>query len=145
MKPLRLIAADAADLEILSAAVQDSVVKAENLRFDAKARRFSLELNRFRWEAAKKKSQERVRTLLAFDGVLSVRTRAISKADPELILSLLSITFAPDAEPPGGTITLLFAGDGELVLKAEMLDATLMDSDYVWPTRHTPGHEKRKR
>jgi hypothetical protein len=146
MTPLRLIAAEAGDLEILSAAVQDAVVKAGNLRFDARARRFTLELNRFRWEAARgKETQERVRSVLSFEGVLSVRTRAISKADPELILSLLKLNWTPDAEPPGGTIALLFAGDGELTLKAEMLEATLIDSDYVWPTRRTPDHERRKR
>ena len=76
---------------------------------------------------------------------MGVRTRAITKADPELILSLLSIDFTPDAEPPGGQITLLFAGDGEIVLTVEALDASLIDSDYVWPTRHVPSHERRKR
>jgi hypothetical protein len=87
-----------------------------------------------------------LRSLLAFDGVLGVKTRGITKADPELILSLLSADFVPDvAEPPGGKVTLLFAGDGEIVLTVEALDATLLDSDYVWPTRHVPSHERRKR
>jgi Protein of unknown function (DUF2948) len=77
--------------------------------------------------------------------VLAVRTRAITKADPELILSLLSLDFAPDAEPPGGKLTLLFAGDGEIALTVEALDVSLIDSDYVWPTRHLPSHERRRR
>ena len=47
--------------------------------------------------------------------------------------------------PPGGKITLLFAGDGEIALTVETLDATLLDSDYIWNTRHTPSHERRKR
>ncbi len=50
LKPLRLLAEEAEDLEIISAAVQDSVVKAENLNYEARIRRFSLEINRFRWE-----------------------------------------------------------------------------------------------
>jgi hypothetical protein len=146
-KALRLIAETPGDLEILSAAIQDSVVKAGNLKFDAKARRFSLEFNRFRWEKAdgRRKPKERVRSLLAFDGVLGVKTRAISKADPDLILSLLKLEWTADAEPPSGKLTLLFSGDGELVLNCEMLEATLLDSDYVWPTRNTPDHEKRRR
>ncbi len=147
-KPLRLLAEEAEDLKIIAAAVQDAVVKAENLNYEKRNRRFSIELNRYRWETApsrKGEPGERVRALLAFDGVLGARTRGITKADPELILSLLSIAFTPDAEPPGGKVTLLFAGDGEIVLTVEALDGTLLDSDYVWPTRHVPSHERRKR
>jgi hypothetical protein len=147
LKPLRLLAEEAEDLEIISAAVQDAVVKAENLNYEARIRRFSLEINRFRWEegVTKRRDGERIRSLLAFDGVLGVRTRAITKVDPELILSLLNVTFDPAPEPPGGTVTLLFAGDGEIVLDVEVLDATLLDSDYIWNTKHTPSHERRKR
>jgi Protein of unknown function (DUF2948) len=146
-KSLRLLADTPEDLEILSAAVQDSVIKAENLNFDRRQRRFALELNRYRWEQGtdKRRPGERVRTLLAFEGVLSVRTRAISKRDPELILSLLGASWTPAADPPGGAVTLVFAGDGEIVLNAEMLEASLLDSDYVWPTRHLPDHQQRRR
>jgi hypothetical protein len=148
-KPLRLFTEDAEDLKIIAAAVQDAVVKAGNLKYEQKKRRFGLELNRYRWETAparKGQPGERVRSLLAFDGVLAVKTRGITKADPELILSLLSAEFVADvAEPPGGKVVLLFAGDGEIVLTVEALDASLIDSDYVWPTRHVPSHERRKR
>lgn len=146
-KPLRLLAEEPDDLEVISAAVQDAVVKAENLNYEKRIHRFSMELNRYRWEEGVQKRRDgaRVRSLLAFDGVLGVRTRAITKTDPDLILSLLQVTFTPDEEPPGGTITLLFAGDGEIALKVEALDVTLLDSDYVWTTRHTPSHERRKR
>ncbi|MFN4225364.1 MAG: DUF2948 family protein [Hyphomonas sp.] len=147
-KPLRLFTEEPEDLKIIAAAVQDAVVKAGNLKYEQRKRRFGLELNRYRWETAptrKGEPGERVRALLAFDGVLGVRTRAITKADPELILSLLNIEFTPDAEPPGGRITLLFAGDGEIVLTVEALDASLIDSDYVWPTRRLPNHERRRR
>ena len=147
VKPLRLLAEEAEDLEVISAAVQDSVVKAENLNYEARIRRFSLELNRYRWEEGVEKRTDgaRVRSLLAFDGVMAVKTRAVTKADPDMILSLLQVTFTPAAEPPGGTVTLLFAGDGEIALTVEALDATLLDSDYIWNTKHTPSHEQRKR
>lgn len=147
LKPLRLLAHSAEDLEVISASVQDAVVKAGNLSFNAKRRRFSLELNRFRWEdgTRKRKQGERVRALLAFDGVLGVRTRAITKVDPELILSVLQVSFTPAEEVPAGTVTLMFAGDGELALDVETLDVTLLDSDYAWPTKNLPSHERRKR
>ena len=146
-KPLRLLAEDAADLEIISAAVQDAVLKAENLKYDKKRHRFTLEVNRFQWEDAKTKKgpKHRVRAILAFDGVLGVKTRAISKADPDMVMSLLSVTFSPADEPPGGKISILFSGDGELALETEALDVTLLDSQYEWVTRHTPDHDKRRR
>lgn len=148
-KPLRLLAEEGDDLKIIAAAVQDAVVKAGNLSYEKRKRRFTIELNRYRWETAptrKGQPGERVRSLLAFDGVLGVKTRGITKTDPELILSLLSADFVADVtEPPGGRVMLLFAGDGEIVLTVEALDATLLDSDYVWPTRHVPSHERRKR
>ena len=89
--------------------------------------------------------KSRVRSLLAVDGVMTVKARGVTRDDPDLVYSLLSISFTPDAEPPGGTITLLFAGDGELALSVEAIDVTLLDSDYEWSTRRTPSHERRRR
>lgn len=142
--PLRLIAETEDDLNVISAAVQDCVVKAGNLKYDARARRFSLEINRYGWESGQKNERRRIRSLLAVDGVLSVKTRAITKTDPELVMSLLQLTFEAADEPPGGVLTLLFAGDGELRLEVEVMDVTLLDSNYVWPTNHTPKHDRRK-
>jgi hypothetical protein len=66
-KPLRLLAEEGDDLKIIAAAVQDAVVKAGNLVYEKRNRRFAIELNRYRWEAApmrKGQPGERVRALL---------------------------------------------------------------------------------
>ncbi len=146
-RALRLVAEDASDLEIISSAVQDAVLKAENIKFDRKQRRMTLEINRFQWEDTKSKRgpQGRVRAILAFDTVLSVKTRAVSKADPEMVYSVLSLAFDPDEEPPGGKLSILFAGDGELALEVEAIDVTLLDSSYEWTTRRRPDHDKKRR
>ncbi len=146
-RALRLIAEDSSDLEVISSAVQDAVLKAENIKFDRKKRRLTLEVNRFQWEDSKHKRgpQGRVRSILAFDTVLSVKTRAVSKADPDMVYSLLSLRFDPAEEPPGGKLTILFAGDGELALEVEAIDVTLLDSSYEWTTRHRPDHDKKRR
>ena len=57
---------------------------------------------------------------------------------------VLQIDFDPEDEPPGGEVTILFAGDGELKLRVEALDMTLLDSDLAWPTKHEPNHERRR-
>jgi len=146
-RALRLIAEDSADLEIMSSAVQDAVLKAENLKYDRKRRRFTLEVNRFQWEGSETKRgpQGRVRSLLAIDGVLSVKTRAITKVDPDMVLSILSLQYEAASEPPGGKISILFSGDGELALEVEAIDATLLDSAYEWTTRQRPDHDKKRR
>lgn len=140
---LRLIAEDTDDLGVISASLQDAVLKAENMRYDSRRRRFTLEVNRFRWEAPGERG--RVRAILAIDGILSVRRRAVTTADPDLVYALLSLSFEPDDEPPGGKINLLFSGDGEIELRVETVDVTLLDSDYEWSTRKIPDHEKRRR
>jgi len=142
---LRLIAEGAGDIPVISAAVQDAVTKVRNIKYQAKKRRFSIELNRFRWEAGEEARKERVRALLAFDGVLGVQTNGIAKTDRELIISVLSLEWAPDDEPPGGTLTLRLSGDGEFKVRVEAIDVTLLDSEYVWPTRKRPDHERRRR
>lgn len=142
---LRLIAETAEDIPVVSAAVQDAVTKIRNIKYQAKKRRFSIELNRFRWEAGEDARKERVRALLAFDGVLGVKTNGIAKTDRELIISVLSLEWAPDDEPPGGTLTIHLSGDGEFQIKVEAIDVTMLDSEYVWPTKKRPDHERRRR
>lgn len=138
---LKLFAEDEADLKVISAAMQDAVAKAGALKYQAKRRRFSLEVNRYRWED---KSKSRSRAIFAIDSVLGVKARGLTKSDPEMVISILSVTFEPAETAPAGKIHILFAGDGELALEVECLDVTLLDGAHVWPTKHEPGHEPRK-
>lgn len=146
-KLLRLMAEDETDLQVISAAVQDAVAQIGAHKYQARKRRLTLELNRFRWEGIDpaEKTQERVRAILGFDSVLAVRSRGITKSDPELVISILSISFEPAADAPAGTVRILFAGDGEIALDVECLDVTLLDSQTSWATKHTPDHAPRRR
>lgn len=143
---LRLMAEEAADLEVISAALQDSVTRMGDVRYLRTKRRLEMVLNRFRWEAeaAKgRKSHERARSVLALDGVLGVKVRGLPLGESETIISLLAVSFEPDAEPPGGVVRLVFAGDGEIALTVECLDAVLSDLGPVWSTRHRPDHDRK--
>ena len=140
---LRLMAEDAADLDILGAAVQDALVRVGEMSFDKKARRFTIMLNRFRWEMAGEKGPyERVRAALSFDGVLGVKVRRFRQDSEEALASLLSVGFIPEEEPPGGVVRLLLAGGGEVAIDVECLDAVLVDTGPVWPTPRRPDHEQ---
>ncbi|MES1199013.1 MAG: DUF2948 family protein [Pseudomonadota bacterium] len=140
---MRLLAEDAADLDVIAAAAQDALVRAGDLRFDKKARRFSALLNRFRWEKVNGAGPyERIRAGLAFEGVLGVKSRRIRMDAPDALASLLSVNFLPAEEPPSGIVQLVFAGGGEISLDVECLDAVLADVGDPWPTPRRPDHEK---
>lgn len=139
---LRLMAEDEADLEIIGAAVQDALLRVGEMSFDKKTRRFTALINRFRWESAGEKGPyHRVRAGIAFESVLSVKSRRVRQDSDEALASLLSVTFIADEEPPSGTVRLLLAGGGEIALEVECLDATLIDTGPVWSTPRRPDHE----
>ncbi|MGE3302685.1 MAG: DUF2948 family protein [Hyphomonadaceae bacterium] len=141
-EPLRLRAEEAEDIAVLSAALQDSVLQMGDLVYDAKARRFTATINRFRWESAGANAPfERVRAALAFEGVTGVRSARVRREDKDAVASLLSLAFAPDAEPPGGKVTIVLAGGGEIELSVECVDAVLIDLGAPWPTPRKPSHE----
>ena len=140
---LKLMAEDAADLDIIAAAAQDALVRVGDINLDKKARRFTALMSRFRWETAGKGGPfERVRAALSVEGVLAVRSRHVRQDAPDALAALLSVGFTPAAEPPGGTVSLMLAGGGEILIEVECLDALLFDLGPVWPTPRRPDHEK---
>ncbi len=129
--PLRLRALDVDDLNVIAALAQDAVFPAVEMRWDCKARRFAILLNRFRWEdaqnaEARKRSYERVQAVLAFEDVMRVQTQGVDKSDPDMVFSLLAIAFLPGADGTG-RIELTLAGDGVIALEVETLEVLLRD------------------
>jgi hypothetical protein len=139
-EPLRLLAEDADDLAVISAALQDAVAQVGDLEWDPKGRRFTLALNRFRWEAPGAMLGERVRAGLQFGSVLSVKSRNLRREPRDAVVELLAVNFEA-GDPPGGAIRLAFAGGGDVVLTVECVDAALADISQPWPTPSTPAHE----
>jgi hypothetical protein len=137
------MAEDAADLDIIGAAVQDALVRVGDISYDRKARRFTAVISRFRWESARERGPyERVRSALSFDGVLGVRSKRVRQEPADALASILSVDFAPAVEPPGGAVHMLLAGGGEIAIDVECLDAVLIDLGPAWPTPRRPEHEK---
>lgn len=140
---LRLMAEDEGDLDIIGAAVQDALLRVGDMSLDKTARRFTVMLNRFRWEAAGERGPyERIRSVLSFESVLGVKSRRVRHDSDEALASLLSIGFIPEEEPPGGVVRLLLAGGGEIAIDVECLDAVLIDTGPTWPTPRRPDHER---
>ncbi|MEG9860996.1 MAG: DUF2948 family protein [Parvularculales bacterium] len=145
--PLRLIAHDQADLEVMAACFQDAVLQVGDMGHMATMRRFALVANRLRWErvhtgSETQTSAERVRCGLHFDDVNQVHARRIRRDRPDEVLSLMTIRFEPDTtNAPGGFVTLVFAGGGEVRLKVDALSAACADLSGPWPARGLPGHD----
>ncbi len=154
-RPLRLIARDQDDLRVLSSLTQDAVLTGADLRHRAGERRFTMLLNRFRWEDqpladTARRPVERVRAVLDFGDVLKVRHQGLEGRDAQTVLSLLAVTYQPEAEaetapdqPAGpGRVTLVFSGDGAIALDVECLEVHLADvtRPYAAPARRAPRH-----
>lgn len=144
---LRLSARDAEDLEVISAQMQDAVLKVGDLAHLQGTRRFALVANRFRWETEVKRRgwfakarHERVRTGLHFENVMKVRTRNIAQDKPDGVLNLLAIRFE-ETDTPAGVVTLVFSGGGEIRLDVEALEAHLSDLGLMRETPLAPRHE----
>ena len=134
--PLRLLAQDAEDLAVISAAMQDAVAKVGEISYEATARRLTMGFNRYRWESGE---SERVHSGLQLGGVLKVQTRKIRRGARDAVLEVLAVTFEP-GEAPGGVITISCAGGGDLRAVVECVDAVLADVSEPWPTPRTPTH-----
>ncbi len=145
--PLHLVAADAEDLKVLSALLQDAVLPVTEMGWTPKQRRFALLVNRFRWEdrpaaEATGRAYERVRSLLVVEDVQAVRTQGLDRADRDLVLSILSLEFVPGVDGTG-TLTLVLAGDGAVALDVEALEVRLEDvtRPYRAPSGKVPEHD----
>jgi hypothetical protein len=126
---LRLIAADGADLETISALMQDAAIKASDIAYDPVAGRIVLLGNRYRWEAD---GRTRVRTALRIDAVTSARRRAWPP--PETVLDLLAIRHVDAA------IEIDFAGGAAIRIEVEAIDVELHDLAGPWGAKRTPQH-----
>lgn len=136
---LRLLALDAEDLAVVSCNLQDAVVRAADLAFLPRQRRFALLASRFDWVAAEAGRMERCRAGLHFDSVVKVSSTGIDREDRQAVLNLLSIAFE-EGEAPAGAVLLTFSGGAGIRLEVECVDAQMRDVGPRWAARHKPGH-----
>jgi len=139
---LKLIALDDQDLSIVSAHVQDAVMKVSDLEYLPAAKRFVLTMNRFVWEAKSglfRQHNERRQSVLHFDRVLGAKTSGIQRDKPAEVLSLLAISFIAISKP-AGIVELVFSGGGTIMLDVECVEARLADIGGSWEATSRPVH-----
>lgn len=136
-KKLRLRATGQDELEIIAAAVQDAIFAVGQARFDARGRSFTLRLSRFRHESD---STSRIESGLRLDGVLNVRSQAVSLDTPEAFAVILGLEFVP-TDAPSGLLNITLAGGGVLQVYIEAIDMTLADIGEAKATKRVPTHD----
>jgi hypothetical protein len=146
MDLLKFVALDADDLAVVSAHLQDAVVKSSEVLWRPNEHRLVIALNRFDWEAAQSGTPQyrRRRAALRFERVKACKCRGLdpaqSKEQGEAVLNLLAVEFA-ETDAPAGAVVLTFSGGPALRLDVECLEAELVDLGPTWTAAKCPAHK----
>lgn len=132
------MAIDQDDALIISAACQDALFLAKNAKYSIKARRFTMQLQRFCHED--EQNGKRVYSLLSFDGVLGVAMKNISPQS-NVPKSILSLNFIPDKVSPAGRFIIEMADNSQLAINVECIDLVLGDIGDTRDAKSRPNHE----
>jgi hypothetical protein len=137
-EPLKLVAFDEDDLAVISTHLQDAELKAADIVYLPRERRFVLVLARFDWCAAQSGETRRRQTGLHFERVLGVRQAHFDRS-PRQVHNLIAIRF--DAtNSPAGLVTLRFDDGSAIRLEVECLEAAMKDLGPVWTCEAAPAH-----
>jgi hypothetical protein len=140
MDLLKLVALDADDLAVVSAHLQDAIVRVGDIAYLPSEHRFALAARRFDWETGPGEPPRRRLTGVHFERVLAVRTRGVDRSNPDAVLNLLAVTFEVTSDPTG-TPTLIFADGGAIQLDLECIEAQMKDLGPIWEAEGRPSHD----
>jgi hypothetical protein len=141
MEPVKFVALDRDDLEVVSTHLQDALVKVADIMWRPQEKRLVVSLRRFDWLSAEAVRPElrRCHSVLRFERVNSCKCRCVNPAGKDAVLNLLAVEFA-ETSAPAGVVTLMFSGGGVLRLEVECLEAELVDLGPYWPAAERPVH-----
>lgn len=158
--PLRLRAADAEDLAILSAALQDAIVPVADMDYFASERMFAFVCNRFKWEVGASSADPtlgsdedddalagtgearpffwRTNCGVRIHGVTGVRYQNVDLKQRGRMLDLLTLDLAGPADAP--EVVVHCAESVRIALSIERLQVFMEDLGEPWPTITRPDH-----
>ena len=122
MDLLKLIALDEEDLSVISAHLQDAVIRVSDIAYIPETNRFVFAARRQDRLAGTQSCYSGVH----FDRVSAVRLRHIDRADGDAILTLIGIIFEPE-DVPSGKATFLFKDDKSIQIDIECIEVHLRD------------------
>jgi hypothetical protein len=128
MEPLKFVALDPDDLEVVSTHLQDAEIKVADVHWRPQEKRLVIGLDRFDWQAwnASNPEMRRRRAALRFDRVQCCKCKQVAPTSKDKVLNLLAVEFEM-TEAPAGIVTLVFSGGPALRLEVECLEVELID------------------
>ena len=128
---------------MISAHLQDSIVKTADIASLEKNRIFLMQLNRFMWEDVEKgvfRKNKRIRTVLKFENVMRVSSKNVNQKKSDRFLDFLAIEslVTPDKNYE---MNLIFSGDIIIKIIVEAIEVTLDDQGSPWESKNKPKHE----
>lgn len=138
---LKIAALDENDLAVISAHLQDAVLRVGDIRWMKSTGKLALVANRFDHFSDTGGSGERRQCGIQISRVRQVTARNIVMQDRSAIVALLAMTFTPGAQAPEGVIELSFAGGGAVRVEVECIEVAMADISRPWRARARPDHE----
>jgi hypothetical protein len=117
MEPVKFVALDRDDLDVVSTHLQDALVKVADVIWRPREKRLVVALDRFDWPSAECTTPElrRCRAALRFERVNCCKCRNINPAGKDAVLNLLAVEFSGPTRPP--VVSLIFSGGAVLRLE----------------------------
>src|SRR5215471_14481345 len=120
MEPVKFVALDRDDLEVVSTHLQDALVKVADVIWRPQEKRLVIALSRFDWLSAEgtKPKLRRCRAALRFERVKCCKCRNVNPAGKDAVLNPLAVQFS-QARPPARILNPNLSGRGTLRLEVE--------------------------
>ena len=119
----KIIAKDPNGIQVISACCSEAKVKVEEIKFLKKNKIFLLLIERIKKE---KKSEEKLKSIVKFEYIASVKSKNINQNNNSDILELLGIDLFRDKK--NYNISIYFKNNAFITLSCEILDVTLEDN-----------------
>jgi hypothetical protein len=72
--------------------------------------------------------------------VKGVKSIGFDHKKGDLVQSLLAVTYEKDGDGPEGSIELVLAGGGSVLLNVDCIEVQLADTGGAWETKLKPRH-----
>ena len=151
VEAIRLVARDNADLEVISALLQDAIIAGNDMHYDARQDCFVVVANRFCWEqpaladlkdSAGGALHERALCGVRINHVTAVRKRHWPADWRDAFFNLLALKLVDMQQKGSGCmIQLSFSGGPSMRLAAKQIDVVLSDLESRRPTNLQPRHD----
>ena len=140
---LKLIGKNQEDLKVISAYLQDSIVKIKDIVFLKQNRTFIMIVSRFMWEDVEKgvfRQNKRIRCAVKFEEVLKVKSQNVNQRNKNKPLEYLAIECRLNFNK-AYEINIFFSGDSIITIISEVIEVVMYDLGKPWEVKHIPIHK----